>query len=102
MVMFFNDEAKIRKRQNREMKENNGSVDLRIDLVLSPGEFPVPDLAVDWPERRILCSVTMLLGHSDLRRFGSLDFGTKHPDLLDLDAGIVEVAADSILGRGLL
>ena len=67
-----------------------------------PGEIPVPDLAVDWPERRILCSVTMLLGHSDLRRFGSLDFGTKHPDLLDLDTGVVEVAADGVAGRRFL
>ena len=100
MVMFFNELAKRSRRQNREMNRKRESFSTLADLLLSWAKFPVPDLGVDRPKCRTFCSVSVLFGHSNFCRLCPFDFGAKHPDLFDLNAGIVQVAADGILGRG--
>ena len=54
MVMFFIEAANRTKRQKREMNERKKSDGPLVDLDLSLGEFPVSDLGVNWPERRVL------------------------------------------------
>ena len=83
------------------MNERKESVNPGVDLLSSWGEFPIPDLAVNWPQCRVFRSLPVLLGHSDLHRFGPPDFGVKHPNVFDFNPSSVEVAAHGIVGGGL-
>ena len=63
-------------------------------------EIPVSDLAVKWPDGRILGSFTMLSRDPDFRRFCSLEMRVEKPDFGDLNPVTVEMRANGILAIG--
>ena len=94
--------AKKRERQNDRMTMFESLDDPSLCpgftsiLFLCPGKVPVSDSRMERPDSGVFSSHLLFFFDSNFRGFGPFDIRDEEPDLLDLDALCVEVAANFV------